>query len=209
MYRLGLLTPTQRSRIGGGALVAGTVLLVVAVWWVHYAGFPRTIVVDGVEQPLVVDYFNWVPRGWLPKSLGYLAAFGASQLLLGGAGIAFVLGRRMTWARAAFAAWLAWIELVLLFGIVPSEWLNLSQTDLDWSRERIAVSIPAWLVLGNQVDISLAALKDAISGGYHLVMLGAAAVFAYKLQDVGKARPAVAEKPKISPYGRPLVKGEG
>jgi len=188
-------------------LVLGSLLMAVAVWWVHYSGFPKTVVVDGVEIPLVVDYFNWVPRGWLPKVAGYLAALAASQLLLVGASLRFVLGEKMTWARAGFAAWLAWFELVIVFGIVPSEWLNLSQTDLDWSNSRVLVTIPAWLVLGNQVDISLAALKDAISGTYNIVMLVAFGIFVLKLQQIGKARPAAAPKVKLSPYGRPLVKG--
>jgi hypothetical protein len=190
-------------------MVVGTVLMALAVILVHYANFPATEMVDGVEVPVVLDSFNWIPRGWLPKSIGYLAAFAAYQLLIGGAAVAFVLGRPMTWARAGFAAFLAWMELVLIFGIVPSEWLNLSQTDLDWSNQRIAFTIPAWLVLGNTVDISYAVIKDSISMAYNTVMLVAAAVFAYKLQDVGKARPAKVEKaPPVSPYGRPLVRGD-
>jgi hypothetical protein len=41
-------------------------------------------------------------------------------------------------------------------------------------------------------------------------MLGAAAVFAIQLQKMKQGRPASAEKaaPR-SPYGRPLVRGEG
>jgi hypothetical protein len=188
-------------------LVAGALLLIAAVLWIHYSSFPRTTEIDGVEMPVVVDYFNWIPRGWFWKSLGYLSAFASSQLLLGGAVMAFVLGEKMTWARAAFTAWLVWIEFVLIFGIVPSEWLNLSQTDLDWSPQRVALAIPSWLVLGNDVSISFAALKDIISGGYHATMLAAAGVFAYKVQEIGKPR-KVAEKPApISPYGRPLVRG--
>jgi hypothetical protein len=207
MYRLAQLNKQQRSRLGWAMLAAGTVLMIVSVWWVHYAGFPPIEVVDGVERPLVVDYFNWVPRGWFWKVLGYIGAFVASQLLIAGAYIGFVLGEKMTWSRATFAAWLAWFELVLIFGIVPSEWLNLSQTDLDWSNQRVAVTIPSWLVLGNQVDISWAAVKDSISGIYHLVMLGAAAVFVYQFPNLFKPPPAGAEKaPKLSPYGRPLVK---
>lgn len=210
MYRLGELTEQQRRRYGSAMLVVGTVLMVVAVWWVHYSSFPLTEVVDGETQPVVLGEFNWVPRGWLWKSLGYLAAFGASQLLVVGAALAFVLGRPMTWARAAFAAFLAWIELVVIFGIVPSEWLNLSQTDLNWSSQRVALTIPPILVLGNQVDISLAVVKDMISMGYNLTMLGAGAVFAYKLQQMRKGRPPAAEKPAAtSPYGRPLIRGGG
>jgi hypothetical protein len=113
----------------------------------------------------------------------------------------------MTWARAAFTAFLAWIELVIIYGIVPSEWLNLSQTDLDWSPQKIALTIPPWLMLGNEVSLSFAALKDAISGAYHVVTLGAAAVFAVRVQQLNKPR-KVADKPvPVSPYGRPLIKG--
>jgi hypothetical protein len=194
MYRLGELTEQQRNRYGWSAMALGTVALVVAVILVHF----------GNAEP--GEGFEWIPRGWLVKGLGYLIAFGASQLLVVGAALAFILGRPMTWARAAFSAFLVWIEFVLLFGIVPSEWLNLSQTDLDWSTQRVAFTIPPWLVLGNQVDISWAVLKDSISMGYNLTVLVGAAVFAYKIQDVGKGRPASAEKvEKTSPYGRPLV----
>ena len=206
MYRLAELTQSQRKRLGWALMIGGSLILVVAVWWIHYSSFARTTLVDGVTVPVVVEYFNWVPRGWFWKALGYLAAFAASQMLLVGAALAFVVGRTLTWSLAAFLAFLAWIELVLIFGIVPSEWLNLSQTDLDWSPQRIFISIPAVLVLGNQVDISLAALKDIISGGYHAVMLGAAAVFAYKIQEFGKPRKAPEKVAQISPYGRPLIR---
>jgi hypothetical protein len=127
--------------------------------------------------------------------------------MLLGAMMAFVIGRKMTWSRATFLAFLVWIELVLIFGIVPSEWLNLSQTDLDWSPQKIFVTLPPWLVLGNEVSISFAALKDIISGGYHAAVLGAAIVFAYKIQDFGKPRQAAQKPTPISPYGRPLVRG--
>ena len=206
MYRLAALNQSQRNRLGWSLLLGGGLLLAIAVWWIHYSSIPKTTVIGGLTVPIVVDYFNWVPRGWYWKALGFVAAFGASQMMLLGAALAFVIGRKMTWARASFLAWLTWIELVLIFGIVPSEWLNLSQTDLDWSPQKIFLSIPSWLVLGNTVDISFAALKDIISMGYHVVMLGVAAIFAYKIQDFGKPR-KVAEKPvSISPYGRPLVR---
>jgi len=207
MHRIANLSKIQRARLGWSMLLAGFLLLVVAVWWVHYSSFPKTVVVDGVEAPFVVDYFNWVPRGWVWKSLGYLAAFAASQLLLGGAALTFVLAQKMTWARAAFMAWLVWIEFVIIFGMVPSEWLNLSQTDLDWSPQRVFVTIPSWLVLGNQVSISFAALKDIISGGYITTMLGIAVVFAYKIQDINKPQKAAEKRAAVmSPYGRPLVR---
>jgi hypothetical protein len=210
MYRLAELSDNRRKSIGWGLLGVGLVTLVIAVVWIHYSSFPETHIVDGQEVPLVLDQFDWVPRGWLSKGIAYLASFAASQMLVVGGLFVWVLNQKMTWARALFAAFVTWIELVLIFGIVPSEWLNFAQTDLDWSSQRTAVAIPSWLILGNEVNISWAAIKDSISMGYHIVMLGAAAVFTIQLQKMRQGRPASAEatQPR-SPYGRPLVRGEG
>ena len=52
-----------------------------------------------------------------------------------GALFVWVLNQKMTWARAPFASIVTWIKLVIFFGIVPSEWLNYAQTDLDWSGQ--------------------------------------------------------------------------
>lgn len=210
MIRLGELTPEQRTKYGWAAIAVGFVVLVVAVLLIHYSSFPETQFTDGVESPVVLGEFNWVPRGWIYKGIGYLLALGASQLLLGGAALAFLLGRPMTWARAAFAATVVWMELVLVFGMVPSEWLNLSQTDLDWSTQRVAFTMPRWIVLGNDVDISYAVFKDSISMGYNLMMLVLGGVIAYKWSQITGKRTEAEKKQaeKISPYGRPLVRGD-
>jgi hypothetical protein len=64
--------------------------------------------------------------------------------------------------------------------------------------------------LGNEVELSYAAIKDSISMGYHIVMLVAAAVFVLQLQKMKQGRPASAEREApTSPYGRPLIRGEG
>ena len=210
MYRLAELSDSRRKSIGWGLLGVGLVALVIAVVWIHYSSFPVTHVVEGEEVPLVLDQFDWVPRGWLSKGLAYLVSFGASQMLVVGALLVWVLNQKMTWARAVFAAFVTWIELVIIFGMVPSEWLNFAQTDLDWSSQRVAVTIPAILVLGNDVTLSWAAIKDSISMGYHLVMLGAAAVFTIQLQRMRQGAPPSADPAESrSPYGRPLVRGEG
>ena len=134
-------------------------------------------------------------------------------MMLIGAGLLFVLGRKMTWAVAAVAAFLTWIEMVIIFGMVPSEWLNFSQTDLDWSSQRFVPGldpVPSFLVLGNDISISWAVIKDAISGTYNLLVLVGAGLFAYMIQDVYSGRPdaASAQEETASPYGRTLVKGD-
>ncbi|HUG31962.1 MAG TPA: hypothetical protein VMM14_03635 [Acidimicrobiia bacterium] len=208
MYRLGELSDTRRRRIGGGLLVLGLVGLVLGVIWIHWSSLPRTELVGGTEVPVVVDYLNWWPRGILWKGLGYLVVLGATTMVLVGATFLWVLNQRMTWARATMAALIAWMALVFYFGMVPSEWLNYAQTDLDWSSQRVAITIPAFLILGNTVDISWAVIKDSIQMGYSLGLLGFAAVLAIQMQKIKEGRPpSAAPVEKTSPYGRPLVKG--
>ncbi len=213
MYRLGELTPSQRITYGSAMLALGTVAMVVGVVVVHWAQFPVEEFVDGQFVPYEVDFLNWMPRGIWWKALGYVIALGASQLMLLGAVFLFVLGRKMTWAVASMAAFLAWIQLVIVFGIVPSEFLNFSQTDLDWSSQRFVPGldpIPQFLVLGNEISISWAVVKDSISMGYNLAMLVLGGLFAYKVQDIYSGRPESAATPDevTSPYGRTLVKGD-
>jgi hypothetical protein len=201
MYRLAELSDSRRKAIGWGLLALGLGALVIAVIWIHYTSLPEEV---------DAGFFDWIPSNKLLKGIGYLVVFGASQMLVVGALFVWVLNQRMTWARALFAAVIAWVELVIIFGMVPSEWLNYAQTDLDWSSQRVAIAIPPALVLGNDVQLSYSAVKDSISMGYHIVMLVAAAVFVLQLQKMKQGRPASAEKAApTSPYGRPLIRGEG
>jgi hypothetical protein len=199
MYRLGELSDARRKQIGGALLILGLLGLVVGVIWIHWSSYPPTA---------EVSFMNWFPRGPIWKGIGYLIILGAATMALVGATFLWVLNQKMTWARATVAAFIAWIALVFFFGMVPSEWLNYSQTDLNWSSQRDALTIPQLLVLGNEVVISWAVVKDSISMGYHLVMLGVAAVFALQIQKIKDGRPAdAASEEKKSPYGRPLVRG--
>jgi hypothetical protein len=209
MYRLAELSDGRRKSIGGGLLLLGLLGLVLGVIWIHWSQLPETEIVDGETVPVVVDYLNWWPRGMFWKAVGYMVVLGATTMTLIGAIFLWILNQPMTWARATFAAFVTFIALVFYFGMVPSEWLNFAQTDLNWSSQRVAVTIPPWLVLGNSVDISYAAIKDSIQMGYSLGLLAVAGVLAIQIQKMKEGRPASGAAPaeKKSPYGRPLVKG--
>ncbi len=206
----------RRRIIGILGLALGSALVVGGVIWTHFSALPSTEIIDGIEVTVSQGVFDIIPRGFiigdetggLPWfTVGHLVAITGSQLLVVGAVFMWVVGREMTWPRATFAGFVAWIELVIVFGMIPSEWLNLSQGPLGWTSQRIAVTIPSWLVLGQDVSVSYAVLKDAISGGYNTVMLAAAVVFAYHIQGFGHPRPPRTGPIGTSPYGRPLVKG--
>ena len=196
--------------LNGSLLLFGLLGLVLGVIWIHWSQLPSTELVDGETVPVVVEYLNWWPRGMFWKGAGYLVVLGATTMVLVGATFLWVLNQPMTWARATFAAFIAFIALVFYFGMVPSEWLNFAQTDLNWSNQRDALTIPAFLVLGNEVSISYAAIKDSIQMGYSLGLLGFSGFLAIQIQKMKEGRPASAASPaeKKSPYGRPLVKGE-
>ncbi len=194
-----------------------------------------------VDVIVDVDYFGWVPRGCLVGNnsslvstnpiigvtgaewcipwftVGHIVALIGSQMIVGGLAIALILGRKMTWALAAFAAFLAFFELVIWLGTVPSEWLNLAQGPLAWTEQSIAFPREnhprwiatgwKWLMLNNDISISWGVIKDFISVNLNLGFLTTIMVFSWKIQDWGK--PLEDEPPAetpLSPYGRPLVK---
>lgn len=208
MYRLAELSDSRRKAIGATLLLLGLLGLALGVFWIHWSSFPVTERIGGVDVPYVVDFANWFPRGIYWKGIGYLIVFGATTLALVGATFLWVLNQKMTWSRAMVASMIAWVALVFYMGMVPSEWLNFAQTDLVWSGQKVFVTIPPILVLGNQVDISYATLKDLINVGYYHVVLIGAAVLALQMQKMKLGRPAKARVEPVSPYGRPLVKGE-
>ncbi len=203
MHRLSSMDDRQRAQVSWTLMALGLGALIVGVFFAH-AGLAPDGSAPGEEQFL--GYLEWVPRHWTIFTAGQLVAFGGSQFMLAGAALLWVANQRLTWARAGLAAWLAWIELVLLWGVVPSEWLNLTQGPLGWTSQKIFVTVPPWVVLNNQIDISYAVVKDAIAGGYHIASLAVVLWFAFKIQEWGKTAPKQDAAAMESPYGRPMRK---
>ena len=200
MYRLAELSDSRRKTIGAALLILGLLGLTIGVIWIHWSSLP---------EDASVSFLDWFPRGIYWKGAGYLIVFGATTLALIGGSFLWLLNQKMTWARATLASVITFMALVFYFGMVPSEWLNFAQTDLDWSSQRVALTIPSWLVLGNEVDLSWAFVKDNIQMVYSLGMLAFAGVFALQIQKMKDGRPASASPLEpTSPYGRPLVKGD-
>ncbi len=83
----------NRVKIGLPTFLAGIGSLVGGVIVAHYAGFPKGE---------IVDYFNWIPRGWLPQTLGQFVAFSGSQLILIGLVLMAWTEKPLTWSKAAY-----------------------------------------------------------------------------------------------------------
>ena len=209
------MSEQMRKRLGITGVVAGLGLLLAGSLLAHFTGLPATNDV-GQEiyphiprcawfEPVLTDAACWV----IPTSMQLLAVIG-SQVLFAGILIGWIIGKPLTWARATVAALIFTVEMLIIFGIVPNEWLALTQGTFEWTSQRIAFTIPRWLVLNNDVAISYGAIKDIVAGGYSATMLGIVAVTAYQLQERAKKAQQRAAKPekKVSTFGRPLVKGE-
>lgn len=185
--------------VGIGAMIAGAVAGVAGAVFAHFAGLPA-------QDALGQDLYPAIPRGWAFELIGQLVSLGGGLLFMAGVAVGFLYKRPMTWARAAIGASLFTTLMIILFGIVPNQWLTLTQSVWEWTPQKIALTIPPWLVLNNQVDISYAAVKDIVSGTYVVVALAAVAAAMYQWQERQKrARTAPPPQP-VSTYGRPLTK---
>lgn len=193
----------RRKRLTDRKLLIGLAITALGVL-VALAG---AFVVHGAEAPDVNELgeriYDWVPRGWQTATGGQLVSVGGVLLAIAGLTYGLVYDRPLTWARATIGATLFVSVMLILFGIVPNQWLTLTQSTLEWTPQKTFIVLPSGLVLNNEVSISYAALKDMIAGGYAAVILIGTAVVMVMWQDHQKR----AKEPKpqpISEYGRPM-----
>jgi len=201
----------RNLRLGVLLVVVGVVTALVGAFAVHLIGLPT-------ENAYGVELYSWVPRGWQPKLIAQIVSLTGVLMIIAGIGLSFVYGREMTWARATIGAFLFTALMIIFFGVVPNEFLTLTQSTLDWSVLKLALPacsidssrlcIPDFLTLGNPVSLSAAAVKDMIGQGYILTVTGAIVVTMWKWQERSKRLAQEGPAPEISKYGRPLTKVE-
>jgi len=181
---------------GIAVILIGIVVTIVASVVVHMAQSPEF---DGLGREL----FPLVPRSWQLATLAQIVALGGVLISMAGATYGFLWQLPLTWARAMLGALLFSGLMFIIFAIIPNEFLTLTQATLEWTPTKTLVVIPPFLVLGNELAISFAVLKDMISAGYATFLLIAIPVFMYKWQ-VKAATKDVPKPTPISDYGRPL-----
>ncbi len=189
------------------ALAVGLVLALAGALWAHFAGLSEF---DDVGRKI----YTHIPRGWGYVLIGQLISLLGVLIAMGGIALAFLYDKPMTWARAAIGAFLFTGLMMILFGIVPNEWLTYTQAEWEWTGRKLWIQIPSSLIGGNEVNISAAAFKDIIAGTYTVVVTAAvaAAMIAYQKRDEIQAartkRRQAEEDEATSAYGRPLRKAD-
>ncbi|NND02764.1 MAG: hypothetical protein HKN91_08255, partial [Acidimicrobiia bacterium] len=157
-------------RVGVLLMVTGTVLSLAAAFAVHLIGLPKV-------NSFGVELYPAVPRGWLPNLIAQILSLTGVLIAMAGATLAFLYKREMTWARATIGAFLFTALMMILFGVIPNEFLTLTQSTLDWSGLKEWITIPKPLVFGNDVSISAAAIKDLIGQGYVVTLTAGILIF--------------------------------
>jgi hypothetical protein len=137
---------------------------------------------------------------------GQVVSLGGVLIAMAGVALAFLYRRKLTWARATFGAALFTGLMIIIYGIVPNQWLSLAQGEWEWTSAKKLITLPKALTLNNEVSFSFEALKDAIVGTYVAVVTGAIAVTMYQWQEREKRRAAGPPPKPVSVYGRPVTK---
>jgi hypothetical protein len=190
----------RKSFIFGLAATAlGVVTSIAGFMFAHFTGLAE---VDNIGR----EIYPSIPRGWIWVLAGQVVSLGGALLAMAGVTLAFIYGRKMTWARASVGAFLFTALMMILFGIVPNQWLALAQGEWEWTSAKVFVTIPNWLVLNNQVDVSYAALKDILLQFYIGGVTGGTIVTMYQWQERAKKRAAGPPPKPVSVYGRPVTK---
>ncbi len=182
--------------IGLAVIAIGLVTALVASFLVHATE-------ADVVNDLGEEIYTLFPRGWFWTTAAQFIAINGVMLALAGAALAFVWGRPLTWARATIGAGLFTGLMVILFGVIPNQMLTLAQSELEWTGQKILITLPSALVLGNEVSISYETLKDALVAGFATTNVVIIAVIMVLWQNY-QHRKAEPKPQRISEYGRPL-----
>ncbi|MFC2153743.1 hypothetical protein ACFLQ7_03845 [Actinomycetota bacterium] len=192
---------TERKQLiaGLGLVLLGIIVAIVFSFLVHTAEADEF---NEFGEAIFVGF----PRGWVPALIAQTIALGGVLLSMAGIALAFLYKRQLTWARAMIGALLFAALMFVLFAIVPNQMLTIFQSTLEWTPQKIFLTVPPWLVLGNDLSISYAALKDMIVAGYVTTLLILLPVVMYQWQE--RAKKADEPKPEpVSNYGRPMRAG--
>ena len=181
---------------GIALIVIGLIVAIGGSVLVHMSESPDT---DSLGQVL---YPN-VPRGWVVVTIAQMIALGGVLIVMAGITIGWIWQRPLTWATAMLGAVLFTGLMFILFAVIPNQFLTITQATLEWTPQKVFITLPSAVVMNNNVAISYAALKDIIAAGYVTTLVILIPVIMWKWQ--GHEMKADVPKPApVSNYGRPM-----
>jgi len=190
------VTERTQTWAGLGLTLVGAATAIAGGFLVHTAEAPE---VNEFGQEIFIGF----PRGWVYALIAQVISLTGVLMVLGGLTLIFVYNKRLTWARAMIGALLFTSLMFIIFAVIPNQMLDVFQSTLEWTPQKIVLTIPPALLLGNDISISYAALKDMIVAGYvttALIVVPVAMAY-WQGRQMKKDDP----KPEpISKYGRPL-----
>lgn len=114
-------------------------------------------------------------------------------------------GQPLTWAEAFAAAVFVFTLMLLVYGVVPNQWLLWADNELAWRKDTFFFGENGLQFFGRgRILVPKEALRDIIATVIYVVAVVGHVLLWQWWQKRGKARPATTEI-KESSYGRPLL----
>lgn len=123
-------------------------------------------------------------------------------------------GKSLTWGEAIVAALFVFTLLLMMYGIVPNQWLLWADNELGWRRDAFGIPNPfgksffeggiTWPGGRGRILISKEAIRDVIAATIYIV--GLAGQFAAWKWWQSRGERTVTSDVARSAYGRPLIR---
>ena len=117
-------------------------------------------------------------------------------------------GAPLTWGEAFVAGTFVFALMLMLYGIVPNQWLLWADNELGWRSDKLFLGDDGLNFGGRgRILISYQVFRDVIAAGIYVVFLGGQ-FYVWTWWQKRRQRAATAATAELgsSAYGRPIVK---
>lgn len=126
------------------------------------------------------------------------------------------IGTPLTWGEAMVGGTWVFAVMLLVYGIVPHQWLTFADNELLWRPDKLLVGISSGgVVWGNdakdlggtgRILINYQAIRDIVATLIYVVALGGQMVLWSIWQKRGRKKPGDVEETARSRFGRPVLR---